>query len=304
MDMDFRTEPGIGLVKYLQDYITEKTYFSIMEQILETLEKARQQGMQVVLDMQTMSVQGGRVRFQVLMEDSVYEGETIKRFLMELTFQCVFDKEESCQRVTAFLHYLDRNPAGFSLAGARAYCAGQPPVSPVQMPQQTVQPQVPPIQTQQPVQLRYPQEPADGETGVLDPAYWEKLQMQDSRQVSWNDETGVLDASFWESAMGGVAGGGAVEYARLCSTKTGEVIPITKQDFWIGKEDVDLLINKDVISRKHAVILCRDGHCFISDNGSMNKTYVNNREIPPKASVEIQSGARLKFANEEYEFQM
>ena len=124
-----------------------------------------------------------------------------------------------------------------------------------------------------------------------------------------NGETGVLDPNFWQQIQGAAApnAGAAMQRrasGRLVNAKTGVVTVINKDNFWIGKGDVDLKIEKDTVSRKHAQILTRQNHYFISDNGSTNKTYVEGKEIAPNASVELYNGMHVKFANEEYVFQL
>ncbi|MBR3469892.1 MAG: FHA domain-containing protein [Lachnospiraceae bacterium] len=121
-------------------------------------------------------------------------------------------------------------------------------------------------------------------------------------------ETGVLDPNFWQQIQGGASQGaqGAQRRnsGRLVHAKTGNVTVINKENFWIGKGDVDLKIDKDTVSRKHAQILVRQNHYFITDNGSTNKTYLEGKELPPNASVELYNGMHVKFANEEYIFQL
>ena len=176
-----------------------------------------------------------------------------------------------------------------------------------------------PINTQNPLKTKTTQMPADGETGVLDVSYWENLEKQyngqpnQSRQANYmgqpnNGETGVLDPSFWDTALkstpsqrlGRVAEASPV--LKLVHSVSGRIVIINKPSFWIGKEDVDLLIDKDVISRKHAEIIVRGNSYFIIDNNSTNKTYVDGKAIPGKATVEIFNGTKIKFVDEEYTF--
>ncbi len=193
--------------------------------------------------------------------------------------------------------------------------AGQQPMQ--QAERQLIQPvgQQPMQQAgQQPI--RQPiQQPANDETGVLDISFWQNLnspnQAAYQEEVFGNGKTCVLDPAFWETALKSTPSTRLERepvqnrvYGRLVHVKTGQQTMIHRDYFWIGKEGVDLQIEKDVISRRHAVIVCQANHFFISDNDSTNKTYVDNKEIPPKATVEIFNGTRLKFANEEYIFQL
>lgn len=127
------------------------------------------------------------------------------------------------------------------------------------------------------------------------------------------DETGVLDPAYLQKALHSNPSSRLYEPAQeqtqrclqLVNTKSGSITDIDKDLFWIGKgADCDLRILDETVSRKHASIMCKNNHYFLCDNGSTNKTFVNNKEIPPKASVEIFDGARIKFSNVEFSFRI
>lgn len=311
MSKQFMAEQDMTILNYLKRYITVETYFDIVGQIVTMLQKMQREGMQVALDMQTMQVENGKVKFQLTMEDSVYDLEKIQNFLKEMTFGCIFEANENCQKVTSFLQYLDNPSACISLEAIMQYCFGEAGQLNRQQ-RQSVQSQ-PNIQQRQGVlpQQSMQSQAAVGETGVLGAGFWENLEQQYQQGDTQNGETGVLDPSFWEKALQNTPSvrldnprQSQIVYGKLVNVKTGQETLITRDNFWIGKEDVDLQISKEVISRRHAVLISKDNHYFVSDNGSTNKTYVNNREIPARASVEIFNGTRIKFANEEYEFQI
>lgn len=267
-----------SLTKYLQGNILVEDYFSVVRQILDTLIKVQNGGMQIQLSIQTMRVCNKKVLFQMTAEDSIYELSNVKDFLKNLTFSCVFSGNQNFQKITSFMHFLDDGASSSSLGKIYEFFEERPRV-----------------EVQKPIA-----EPE--ETGVLDGGFWEQFEQRQTVQPVRNipedaGETGVLDPAYWGDAVQESA-------AILVNTKTKKVVSIAKDTFWIGKEAVDLQINKDTISRKHAVITKRNGHYFIMDNNSTNKTYVDNHEIPAKGSVEIFDGNRIKFADEEYEFQM
>lgn len=311
MSKQFMAGQDMTILNYLKRYITVETYFDIVGQIVTMLQKMQREGMQVALDMQTMQVENGKVKFQLTMEDSVYDLEKIQNFLKEMTFGCIFEANENCQKVTSFLQYLDNPSACISLEAIMQYCFGEAGQLDRQQ-SQSVQSQSN-IQQRQGVlpQQSMQSQAAVGETGVLGAGFWENLEQQYQQGDTQNGETGVLDPSFWEKALQNTPSvrldnprQSQIVYGKLVNVKTGQETLITRDNFWIGKEDVDLQISKEVISRRHAVLISKDNHYFVSDNGSTNKTYVNNREIPARASVEIFNGTRIKFANEEYEFQI
>ena len=130
-------------------------------------------------------------------------------------------------------------------------------------------------------------------------------------QYSQNGETGVLDPAFWNTIMnqGNEEDPNRVRRqargASLMYLKTGEKITLNKQTFAIGKSRAsDYVINDSSISRKHAEITCKNGHYFVTDHGSTNGTFVNGRQIPARTAIEIFQGDLLRFATEEMKFQV
>ena len=94
---------------------------------------------------------------------------------------------------------------------------------------------------------------------------------------------------------------------RLIREKNNEIILINKPVFRIGKEKsyVDYFISDNTaISRSHANIIIRDDKCYIVDTNSTNHTFVNGQMIPSSTEIEITHGMKLRFANENFEFQM
>lgn len=302
MKVNTNTKSGESLKDYIKGHISVLSYFELVKQLVDMLKKVQGEGIQVVLDMDKMTLKNSQLQFQLVTEESIYEGARIKSFLKDFTFECIFSGEEDCTKVTEFLHFLDDTWNGVELLDIKKFITGGQ-------------------QANIPNQLNpYPaQMPGDGETGVLDVSYWENLEKQyggqpgQSNQASYmgqanNGETGVLDPSFWDTALnstpsqrlGRVAR--TVPVPKLVHNASGRTVVINKASFWIGKDDVDLLIDKDVISRKHAEIIVRGNSYFIIDNNSTNKTYVDGKAIPGKATVEIFNGTKVKFVDEEYTF--
>ncbi len=293
---------GNTLKEYIKDHISVLSYFELVKQLIDMLKKVQGDGIQVVLDMDKMTLKNSQLQFQLITEESIYEGTRIKAFLKEITFECIFDGNEDCSRVTEFLHFLDNEWDGVELLDIKKFINGGQPAH------------VPNQFKTYPVQM-----PGDGETGVLDVSYWENLEKQyggDGKQggqpsyigTSSNGETGVLDPSFWDTALSSTPSqklGRVTKTApnlKLVHTTSGRTAVINKASFWIGKEDVDLLIDKDVISRKHAEIIVRGNRYFVMDNNSTNKTYVEGKTIPGKTAIEIFNGTKIKFVDEEYIF--
>lgn len=86
---------------------------------------------------------------------------------------------------------------------------------------------------------------------------------------------------------------------------TQETIYINKPVFRLGKERsyVDYFIdNNAAVSRSHADLVTRGNQHFVIDLNSKNRTYINDQEISVQSEVEIFDGDRLKLANEEFVF--
>lgn len=93
--------------------------------------------------------------------------------------------------------------------------------------------------------------------------------------------------------------------AKLIRRSNGEVMLIDKETFVIGKERARVngcVTGNNAVSRVHATIMLRSDGCYIVDNGSTNKTYINGTAIPPMTEIRLSSGDAVKLANEEFDF--
>lgn len=94
-------------------------------------------------------------------------------------------------------------------------------------------------------------------------------------------------------------------YPTLTRRSTGVTVNIDKPVFRIGKERsrVDFCVTENrTVSRLHATIYTRSGSCFIEDNNSTNKTYINGTPLIPEREIKLKSGDVLKLSNEEFDF--
>ena len=65
------------------------------------------------------------------------------------------------------------------------------------------------------------------------------------------------------------------------------------------RTDCDINLPYDTISRLHAKIRIHEGLCYVSDLGSRNKTYVNNRVID--LECKLNSGDTIMFYDSRYQ---
>lgn len=93
--------------------------------------------------------------------------------------------------------------------------------------------------------------------------------------------------------------------AYLYRSRTGENIPITNDNFRIGKntEGVDYRVDGNTnISRFHAVITRNNEYYYIEDLGSTNYTFVNSVRVAANRKQQLQSNDVVYLADEEFIF--
>lgn len=93
------------------------------------------------------------------------------------------------------------------------------------------------------------------------------------------------------------------QYPTLTLKSKHETIQINKALFRIGRElgKVDYCIeNNRNISRAHIDFIWRDQNLYVMDLNSKNRTFVNEREIPPSVEVEIRNGDVVRISDEEF----
>ena len=85
--------------------------------------------------------------------------------------------------------------------------------------------------------------------------------------------------------------------------KTGEVITINKTPFLVGRSNLadNYVINDNrLISRSHATLIIQNDICYIIDNNSLNKTFLNGVVITPDTKVELKNGDSIRLSNERF----
>lgn len=95
--------------------------------------------------------------------------------------------------------------------------------------------------------------------------------------------------------------------ASLIRLRNRERIPITKDEYRVGKESCNVeycIVGNAAISRCHAMIICRNGEYYIRDLGSTNHTYVDNIKILGAEEARLRDGAKVTLANEVFRFEV
>ena len=96
---------------------------------------------------------------------------------------------------------------------------------------------------------------------------------------------------------------GMIQVVHLIRQKTGENICINKTQFWFGKDagNVDYCITDNTaVSRRHALITIRNNECYILDNHSTNRVFVNGRVLEAGVDTPIANGDRIRMGDEEF----
>lgn len=91
----------------------------------------------------------------------------------------------------------------------------------------------------------------------------------------------------------------------LVRVSTQEKVELSRFPFLVGSEIGSVsyhVAGNAAVSRRHAVFSVQDGKCFITDQRSTNKTYLNNAALPPDTPQPLQNGDRVRMANEEFIF--
>lgn len=152
--------------------------------------------------------------------------------------------------------------------------------------------QVPPVQPNRP-----PVQPVTPNTPPVQQGGYQTTPRQDDGA----GETTLLDSGAGETTL---LGGGAGS-AYLIRKKNGEKIPITSQNFAIGKERrrVNYCISDNTsVSRYHVVITKKGSDYYAADQKSSNFTFVNGVQLSPYQETLLTDRSTLKLSDEEFEF--
>jgi hypothetical protein len=93
--------------------------------------------------------------------------------------------------------------------------------------------------------------------------------------------------------LGDIGVQGPALVVRSGGGRSGETFAALDGGTTIGRSpDCPVFLDDVTVSRKHAVVLQRDGHWFIEDQGSLNGTFVNRRRVE---SAELTDGDEIQI---------
>lgn len=133
-------------------------------------------------------------------------------------------------------------------------------------------------------------------------------QRDDRIQVKLNynheNETTVLPYYNGTSVLSGqIMAGHQIQLVRMTRLRTGETICISKPSFWIGKDSANVdyyVTDNTAVSRRHALVTIQNGRCYIRDNHSTNRLFINGQAIEPDTDVLLTDGDRIHMGDEEF----
>lgn len=121
---------------------------------------------------------------------------------------------------------------------------------------------------------------------------------------SQDNETTVLPYYNETSVLSGqLMTGGGTKLVRMTRQKTGETICISKPSFWIGKDaaNVDYCITDNTaVSRRHALVTIQNNNCYVRDNHSTNRLFINGQVIQADVDTLLSDGDRIRMGDEEF----
>ncbi|HEX7582200.1 MAG TPA: FHA domain-containing protein [Gaiellaceae bacterium] len=94
-------------------------------------------------------------------------------------------------------------------------------------------------------------------------------------------------------ALGDIGVSGPALVVRSGGGRSGETFAALNGGTTIGRSpDCPVFLDDVTVSRKHAVVIERDGHWFIEDQGSLNGTFVNRQRVE---SAELSDGDEIQI---------
>ena len=109
--------------------------------------------------------------------------------------------------------------------------------------------------------------------------------------MSFTPEEGEEDAA---SIVDEIKTEGPALVVRSGGGRAGEHFLLEKEQTSVGRSpDCDVFLDDVTVSRRHALVVRRDGQFFIEDKGSLNGTFLNRRRIesgPLEDGDELQIG--------------
>lgn len=92
--------------------------------------------------------------------------------------------------------------------------------------------------------------------------------------------------------------------ARVFLIMEGKEIPITVEEFLIGRKEGDLIVPNPYVSHKHCKIYLEETGAFLEDLGSTNGTFLNGEQIESCKKVPLEDGAIIEIGGTKLVFRI
>lgn len=89
----------------------------------------------------------------------------------------------------------------------------------------------------------------------------------------------------------------APSMGKLVTTDGTREFPLNAGANTVGRENADVLLAHNTISRSHATVTVEDGHAYVQDSGSTNGTIVAGTKIAPGEKAELTDGCEVTFGS-------
>ena len=302
---------GIPLKKYLKGKISKQEFFRVFVQVLEITRKMEGTGLNVLnlmLDLEYVFVNNTNRMVQMLYQPIANQTVPMNPFIflykMIQSSSSLLKKDG--QALNALGYYL-KQMTQYSAENIENYIGT---ICPEMTGMITASRQIGTahsgvsVQPVTPVQPVIPTESAASVQPVIP--------MVSAQPVGGMSQMGTIPQSLQRAEMGEedqptvmLVAEDDEPYPYLTPMGSTEHIEINKDEFWIGKDrtKVDYCVQGNpAVSRRHACIKKNGQQCFLLDNDSTNKTFVNNIALNVGQAVELKDGDKVVFANASYEF--
>ena len=70
-------------------------------------------------------------------------------------------------------------------------------------------------------------------------------------------------------------------------------------DAFVGRDAVNQVrVDDKTVSRRHAIVVQREGRWWVADTGSFNGTFLNEHRLPPGVALQLRHGDRIRVGAE------
>jgi len=288
---------GVTLQKYLRNGISKNDFFVVFAQVIEATKKVERNGFNInnlTLNLQYTFINEmtKEVHFvyQPISSQSVVTN--IFTFLYDLSYATVFRLNEDIRFLNELINFL-RHMQRYSAQDIENYLMKIYP---------EVYKQVQRHKTRQSQMLDERKRESDNNDNSQD----EETSLLDEDEGE-DEGTSLLNEDDDESKGTTLLKSEVPNYPYLIRMSNYDRADINKPVFRMGKEKsfVDYFIaNNNAVSRLHADIVTNAGNCYIRDNNSTNKTFVNGTMMEVNQDVQLFDGDTIMLANEAFEFHM